>query len=84
MNICQSCGMPMATEELMGNNTDGTKNHEYCIYCYPNGAFNNPNETFEEMVETCVPFMMKEGYTEEKARNFLNEQLKGLKRWTKE
>lgn len=81
MNICQSCGMPMEKEELFGKNKDGSVNKEYCIYCYPNGAFNKPDETFEEMVETCVPFMMKEGYTEEQAREYLNNNLKNLKRW---
>lgn len=82
MHICQSCGMPMNTETLFGKNKDGSQNTDYCTYCYPEGAFNNPNETFEEMVETCVPFMMKEGYTEEESRNYLNKNLKNLKRWT--
>ncbi|WP_105614551.1 zinc ribbon domain-containing protein [Vallitalea okinawensis] len=81
MNICQSCGMPMEKEELYGKNKDGSVNKEYCIYCYPNGEFNKPDETFEEMVETCVPFMMKEGYTEEQAREYLNNNLRNLKRW---
>ena len=81
MKICQSCGMPMNDEAMFGNNVDGSKNEEYCIYCYPKGQFNNPNETFEEMVETCVPFMMKEGYSEEEARQYLNNNLKNLKRW---
>ena len=83
MNICQSCGMPMASEEMFGKNTDGSTNKEYCVYCYPNGLFNSPNETFEEMVETCMPFMMKEGFTETEARNHLTTQLVGLKRWQK-
>lgn len=81
MKICQSCGMPMNDPSLYGKNSDGTENHEYCTYCYPAGQFNNPNETFEEMVESCVPFMMKEGYTEVEARQYLNDNLKGLKRW---
>lgn len=83
MNICQSCGMPMSKEEMFGQNKDGTINKEYCVYCYPNGAFNNPNETFEEMIESCVPFMMKEGHSEEQSRNYLMVQLKDLKRWVK-
>ncbi|MBN2795548.1 MAG: hypothetical protein JXR88_09095 [Clostridia bacterium] len=33
------------------------------------------------MVETCIPFMMKDGYTEKDARDFLETNLKGLKRW---
>ncbi len=81
MKICQSCGMPMNDEAMFGKNVDGSRNEEYCIYCYPKGQFNKPNETFEEMVETCVPFMMKEGYSEEEARQYLNNNLKNLKRW---
>ena len=45
MTICQSCAMPMETSEMFGKNADGSENKEYCIYCYPNGKFNNPNET---------------------------------------
>jgi len=81
MKICQSCGMPMNDEAMFGKNVDGSRNEEYCIYCYPKGQFNKPNETFEEMVETCVPFMMKEGYSEEESRQYLNNNLKNLKRW---
>lgn len=81
MNICQSCGMPMATDEQKGKNKDGTLNEEYCIYCYPDGDFNKPDETFEEMVETCIPFMMEEGMTKEAATEYLNTNLKKLKRW---
>jgi len=82
MNICQSCGMPMVKEELFGKNKDGSQSTEYCIYCYPNGEFNNPDETFQEMVESCVPFMMKEGLTEDQARDYLIKNLKNLKRWS--
>lgn len=81
MNICQSCGMPMNGEELYGKNIDGSKNEEYCTYCYPNGDFNKPEETMDEMLETCVPFVMKEGYSEEEAREHLLATLKTLKRW---
>lgn len=82
MNICQSCSMPMATEEMKGNNKDGTKNEEYCIYCYPNGDFNKPDETFEEMLETCIPFYTKEtGMSVEEAKVELTAKLKPLKRW---
>lgn len=83
MDICQSCGMLMENKELHGKNKDGSLNTDYCIYCYPNGEFPKPNETFEEMVETCVPFQMKEGFTEDEARQYLKKELKTLKRWAK-
>ena len=37
--FCQSCGMPMTAEEQFGRNADGSKNGEYCSYCYRDGAF---------------------------------------------
>lgn len=81
MKVCQSCGMPMEREEMYGNNGDGSKCDEYCVYCYPKGSFNNPEETFEEMIESCIPFMQKEGYAEAEAREWLRTNLKDLKRW---
>lgn len=37
---CQSCAMPMGeTDEMYGTNSDGTKNLDYCKYCYQNGKF---------------------------------------------
>jgi len=78
--ICQSCGMPM-TGDLYGTNKDGSKNQEYCKYCYTGGAFHNPDETLEQMIDTCVPFMVEQGCSEGDARSQLNALLPQLKRW---
>lgn len=78
--ICQSCGMPMK-EEMYGTNADGSANAEYCKYCFENGAFHNPGETMEQMIETCVPFMVQEGIAEQDARAQLKAGLPRLKRW---
>ena len=78
--ICQSCGMPM-TEDFYGTNQDGSKNSEYCKYCYVNGAFHNPDETLEGMINVCVPYMVEQGMPEKDARAQLNELLPQLKRW---
>lgn len=53
--LCQSCGMPL-TDELLGTNSDGSKNDEYCIYCYKDGAFTG-DFTMEEMAEHCSKFV---------------------------
>lgn len=53
--FCQSCGMPL-TEEILGTNADGSKNQEYCIYCYKDGAFTG-DFTMEQMVEYCSMFV---------------------------
>ncbi len=81
MNFCQSCGMPMGeTEEMYGLNADGSKNEDYCKYCFTDGHFTTEG-AMEEMIETCVPFMVNGGMSEEKARSILTEQLPNLKRW---
>lgn len=79
--ICQSCGMPMPTEDLYGTEAGGEKTSEYCSYCYGNGTFVGSTDTLEAMIEVCVPFMVKEGMPEEQARKILNEQLPQLRRW---
>ena len=81
-NLCQSCAMPMASDEDRGKNADGTINMDYCKYCYPNGSFNNENETMAEMVTTCIPFLVQyDGKTEVEARKLLEDTLPHLKRW---
>ncbi|WP_368041489.1 zinc ribbon domain-containing protein [Clostridium sp. 001] len=55
---CQSCGMPMS-EELYGTERNNKKNQEYCIYCYENGDFKQPDLTMEQMIEASVPFMVQ-------------------------
>ena len=80
---CQSCGMPLSEESHFGKNSDGSKNEDYCCHCYPAGAFTNPNETMDEMIESCIPFMVEGGVCpdNESARKMLSEFLPTLKRW---
>ncbi|MBC2580040.1 effector binding domain-containing protein [Clostridium sp. DJ247] len=80
---CQSCGMPM-NEELYGTESNYERNKEYCIYCYENGKFKQPDLTMEQMIEVCIPYMKKGGMKEEEARALMNSVLPQLKRWKKE
>lgn len=83
--FCQSCGMPMGdTDELFGTNADGSKNEEYCKYCFENGAFTFQG-TMEEMAEVCVPHMLAAHpeMTKEQARTGMLEWFPTLKRWKK-
>ena len=48
MKFCQSCGMPL-TEDVLGTNADGSKNEDYCMYCYKDGKFLQ-DCTMEEMI----------------------------------
>lgn len=70
---CQSCAMPMGdTDEMYGTNSDGTKNDDYCKYCYKEGAF-TADISMEEMIEFCVPHMVSanSGMSEDEARNMM-------------
>jgi len=59
------------------------KNNDYCCYCYPNGSFNSPNETMEEMIESCIPHVLEAGTCPdaESARKMMQEFFPTLKRW---
>lgn len=80
--FCQSCGMPLHGEELLGTDAEGNKVQEYCQYCYEKGAYTNPNITMEEMIEVCIPFMVEEGMEEHAARTMMTGFLPRLKRWS--
>ena len=82
---CQSCGMPISEEKMFGKNADGSKNEDYCCYCFPNGAFNNPDETLEEMIASCIPHIVQAGVCPdaEAAAKLLWEHLPNAKRWKK-
>lgn len=82
--ICQSCAMPLGAEDF-GTNKDGSQNTDYCKYCYENGAFTS-EQTMEEMIEVCVPYMAKPetGMTEAQAREIMQNALPQLKRWKKD
>lgn len=82
---CQSCGMPMGvTDEFFGFNADGSKNEEYCKYCYDQGRFLGEC-TMEQMIEFCIPHMIDadNSMTEEKAREMMKNYMPKLKRWRK-
>ncbi|HWR41675.1 zinc ribbon domain-containing protein [Sporomusa sp.] len=81
--FCQSCGMPLNGQDLLGSEANGTKTEEYCMYCYEGGQFKQPELTLEDMVEHCVPHMKEHGMTEAAARKLLREHLPNLKRWRK-
>jgi hypothetical protein len=82
---CQSCGMPMgATDELYGTNADGSKNKDYCEYCFQNGAF-TADFTQEEMIEICVPHVVSAHpeMSGDQAREMMRKFFPTLKRWAK-
>ncbi len=73
--------MPMQKNEDFGTNTDGTKNEEYCHYCYTDGKFTDEGITMEEKINKNIEIAKKMGMPEEKAREMANNIIPKLKRW---
>jgi len=82
--ICQRCAMPMEKAEYFGTNADGSKNTEYCCYCYENGAFFYPEATMEQVIENCLPHVVPDVFADEAtARAAMSEYFPTLTCWKK-
>jgi radical SAM superfamily enzyme len=57
--LCQSCSMPIEIDHVKGSERDGSKSNEYCMYCYENGAFKEPNMTLGQMISVVESQMEK-------------------------
>ena len=80
---CQSCGMPVSDEfKNYGTEADGSPASEYCMFCYKDGDFTNPDQTVDEMVQSSIGFMTANlGFSEEQATQMSNDVIPKLKRW---
>lgn len=84
-NFCQSCGMPMEQDGDFGTNQDGTKNQDYCHYCYEKGAFTDESITMDGMIEINLKFNEENGHpfgTREEAKKMMEGWFPTLKRWS--
>lgn len=84
MKFCQSCRMPLSPY-MYGTEADGSKNPDYCIRCYANGAFTS-DCTMEEMLVSCIPLFCDSNPDMglEEASYLLHELFPQLKRWKSE
>ena len=80
--------MPL-TDEILGTNADGTKNEDYCIYCYKDGKFLQ-DFTMDEMIAFCAQFVdevnknLPQPMTKEEYIGQMKMYFPHLKRWHKE
>lgn len=85
---CQSCGMPLEQPENFGTNKDGSRNEEYCVYCFKNGEFTS-DVTMDRMIELNLRYLDEFNkdsdvkFTVEQARASMKEFFPTLKRWKK-
>ena len=82
-DICQSCAMPLTSQEFKGTNKDNSKNEEYCKFCFQDGEFTFKG-TFEEFIKKQIEIAKtKLDMSEEKASEMANNMLPKLKRWSR-
>ena len=75
--------MPLDSDEMRGTDKDGSLSHDYCIYCYQNGAFIHPDMNLDEM-RNLVKEKMNEMEFNSDLIAMTVDSLPGLKRWSKE
>lgn len=75
-------------ESTFGTEADGSKNQDYCLYCYKNGHFTK-DCTMDEMIELNLKYLdefnkdSEVKYTIDEARATMKEFFPQLKRWKK-
>ena len=77
--------MPLSeSSENLGTNQDGSQTFEYCAFCWKNGAFTNPNQSMNEMIQSSIENMTADLQMPiEKATELANSFIPTLERWRK-
>ena len=79
--FCQSCGMPMDKDPAHGGtNTDGTRTHKYCSFCFEKGKFRDDFTTPDEMAGFVRDKLKEMGYGTLK-QWFFTSHIHRLERW---
>lgn len=78
--FCQSCSMPLENDTMLGTEKNGSKNRQYCRYCYQDGAFVNPGMSLQQMT-SFVKSKMLEMHIDQEIINKAVETLPYLNRW---
>ena len=76
--VCQCCGMPL-DDSIIGRDKDGSLNEHYCKWCYADGTYTYSD--MDNLIDVCVPHMVKEGFSEEQARAYMKQMLPTLDYW---
>ena len=83
--FCQSCAMPFYRPEDHGTEPDGTRNGDYCNYCYEDGVFLQAYANSDELVVACAPMMAESCHISvEQAEDCMSALLPNLKRWRRQ
>ena len=76
--VCQCCGMPLE-DAIISREKDGTLNEDYCQWCYADGTYTYSD--MDDLIETCIPHMVSEEFSEEQVRSYMKQMLPTLDYW---
>ncbi len=77
---CQSCSKLFNSFIIYGTESNGNKNYHYCIHCYKNGLFEQPEITISEMRGIISQNLSMHG-DDDKAIKKAQKRLLSLDRW---
>ena len=76
--------MPLRKPTDFGTNEDGSKNEDYCCYCYQKGEFTDINITMDQMIDKVARMMTQmQHISEDHAVEMCVQFIPKLKRWRK-
>ena len=79
----QAAGAVLNTEDaILSREKDGTLNEDYCRWCYADGTYTYSD--MDDLIETCIPHMTKEGFPEDQARSYTKQMLPELDYWKRQ
>lgn len=71
------------SEGDFGTNANGTRNKEYCHFCFNGGKFTDEGITMEGKIRKNIEIAKGMGMPEEKAKSLAEGTIPKLKRWRK-
>ena len=71
--------MPLEDDAIIGHNSDGTLNEDYCKWCYADGTYTYSD--MDELIDVCVKNMVNDHFSEAQARAYMKDILPKLNYW---
>ena len=78
--ICQCCGMPL-DDAIISREPDGSRNEDYCKWCYTGGTFTYSSK--EQLIDFCTEHMASDAWPKEQVRAHMETVVPELKHWKK-
>lgn len=71
--------MPLEDDSLIGHDSDGALNENYCKWCYADGTYTYSN--MDDLIDVCVRHMVSDKFSEKQARLYMKALLPKLDYW---